>query len=102
MQGGKGAACLGGIGIRSKVLRTVRLNHPGEEGTGEILLSGDFDIGITLVVLQFNVTGRKVFFDQIEFQQQGFRLIVGDDVIHLLHPLDEWRGITAIGAGSAT
>ncbi len=52
---------------------------PGEHHPRVLVLHGDHDVGVRLVVAQADVEGRPVLLDEVVLEQQGFDLVGGDD-----------------------
>ena len=48
-----------------------------------ILLPGDLDIRIALVILEADIVLRAVFLDQVALQDEGLNLGVGDDEVEI-------------------
>ena len=56
-----------------------------DEHTRELILQGDLQVGIGLVVLQHDVVPRTVLFDQVALQDQGLDLTVRQDGLEVIH-----------------
>ena len=70
-------------GEGAEVAGSVLLHAAGDDDAGIILLPGDLDVGVALVVLEANVVLGAVFLDEVTLQDKGLYLRVGDDEIEI-------------------
>ena len=66
--------------VRAEVSRAV-LAQPPRDVDARILLAGQLDVGIGLVVAQQDVEARLVLLDQVVLERQRLLLVVDQDVV---------------------
>ena len=75
----QGLAHLGGAGVRPEVEVALAVRLAGEQHPGALVLHGDHDVRVRLVVAQADVERRPVLLDEVVLQQQGLHLVADDD-----------------------
>ena len=79
------------IGIRTEIPAFVPAQRPRFQNAGEVILDGNLDVGILLVILQHRIIRRTVLFDQVIFQDQRFHFRIGHNIFKIpdqrYHPL---------------
>ncbi len=71
-----------GVGVRAEVADTLALRPPHHHRPGPLLVEGDGEVGVGLVVLQPDVEARAVLLDQVEFEEEGLDLVADGDPLH--------------------
>ena len=74
-----------GARVRTEVARTVLLDAPRDVDPWPRVLHIDFQVGVSLVVLQANVEERLVALDQRRLQDQRFARVAHYDVLEVLN-----------------
>jgi hypothetical protein len=89
----------GGGGIEGpEVGRAVLLHPPGHHQTRILLVGGQLEEGIMLVVPEDDVVARAVPLDQIRFEDQGLELVAGDDELEVPHLPHQGVGLGVVGS----
>ena len=76
------------IGIRTEIPAFVPAQRPRFKNAGEVLLDGNLDVGILLVILQHRIIRRTVLFNQVIFQDQRFHFRIGHNIFKKVNPAD--------------
>ena len=87
------------IGIRSEVLRILYPLGIPDHLDGRIVLRGQTDVRVRGIVHEHDVVARSVLLYQIVFQDEGFLLTAGYDVVKVSDIGDHLGGLVVVGAG---
>ncbi len=80
-------------GKGTKVAAPIGYHLPHQNHPREILLHGDLDIGIALVILEADVVARVVSLDELGFEDEGLKLALGDDPLDIRDVGDQAGGL---------
>ncbi len=70
------------VGVGAEVADALALRSPHHHGPGPLLVEGDREVGVRLVVLQPDVEPRPVLLDEVELEEQRLDLVADRDPLH--------------------
>ena len=82
-----------GMDKGAEVARAVLLAHPGELEARQAFPLGNFQEGITLVVLELDVVMGPVLLDELALQQEGLMVVAGFKIVKGGDGVDERAGL---------
>jgi len=85
--------------VRSKIERTVALQPAGDRGSGKRFPGVDAEEGIMLIVSKDDIILGLLLLDQIAFQDKGFKLALGDDILDIFYLRDHRKEARGEGGG---
>src|SRR5581483_2771978 len=84
---------------RPEVARPVLLHPPGHHQPRELLVGGELEERVVLVVAEDDVVAGPVLLDQRRLEDHRLELVCGDDVLEVPDVADEGVGLGIAGAG---